>query len=120
MGQVTAATCLEEPYSRDVLTSEIGGLSLGTGKNTPPQTAFKAVVHRRGKDSGYSVIVKWSGKRTIWVATGGQRYRFYSDAKKAKQCNFIKMEEVRLPRQCVFFGHGSVYHTGGEGKRYIG
>lgn len=40
----------------------------------------------------------------------------YYDENQAKLCNFIKLEEVKLQRQSLFFGHRNVQHAGSGWK----
>lgn len=56
--------------------------------------------------------VNWSEKCTNSIASGNQNELFFSNEKKAKLENLIKME-VKLQRKCVFFGHGMVPYVSG-------
>lgn len=41
---------------------------------------------------------------------------FSSNEVKTKVCKTINMEDVELPKQCVFPGYGNVHHAGGVWK----
>lgn len=43
---------------------------------------------------------------------------FYSDEERTKLGKEIKVGEVKLRRECVFFEHGDVLHAGCARKRY--
>lgn len=57
-------------------------------------------------------MVNGSKECTILVLHGSLNYVFYSDVQKAKLCKVAKMEEVRFPKECVFFGYENVQHAG--------
>lgn len=40
----------------------------------------------------------------------------YSEDEKVKLCKVIRIEEVRLLRECVFFGHENMQHEDGSRK----
>lgn len=57
--------------------------------------------------------MKGSEKYMIWVAPEGQDHVFHFDEKNAKLCEIMKTEDLRLPRECVLFGHENVQNKDG-------
>lgn len=50
----------------------------------------------------FVVIVNGAEGCIILVIPGSRIYMFYSDEKKAKMCQVIMTEQVRLPSGCIF------------------
>lgn len=48
------------------------------------------------------------------MAPGSQNFLLYSDEEKARQCIVITMEQLKLPTEWAFFGHGNVQHAIGR------
>lgn len=50
----------------------------------------------------------------IWVVSVDHNSVLYSDVKKARLCEVIKMADVRLPTECILFGLRNVYNASGR------
>lgn len=51
-----------------------------------------------------------------WATYGYPSYVLYSDEGKIKLFKVVQMEEVMLPRTCIFFGQKNVHRAGGDEK----
>lgn len=109
-GWIGSGIRLEGPYSWKLHMPKTGGGFLITQKDCPAQMGCKDFGHCTWRNPGYSVTVSETVEYTIWIAPGSQKHVSYSDDQKANLCELIKMEEVKLPRECVFTGHGNMLH----------
>lgn len=100
-----------------LLLPRTSGRFLITAMNCPPQTGHDDLEHRERKNNGYFVTINGCEQCTLWVSRGSYSYVFYSDKEKEILRDVFRMEEVVLPAECVFFGHGSLNHAGGGWKR---
>lgn len=49
-----------------------------------------------------------SGERMIGAAPGSHNYVVHAVREKDKMCKDIIVEETKLPKDAVFFGHGNI------------
>lgn len=99
MRRTVAATCLEKPYAQKLLIPNIGGQVLITGKGCAPQKGHEDIEHLRGKHLYYFVFGNGPEECKTNFAAGSHSCVSYCDEKKAKICNVIKMECVKLPKK---------------------
>lgn len=114
VGSIVAAMRLEQPFAQRLFMPQAGAWFLITANDCPPQSGHNDFDHHRVKNRRNFVIVKTWEEFTIWVVPGSHNHMFYSDVDKRKLSKIIKMEEIRLSRESVIFGCGSVQHGNGE------
>lgn len=116
-GYVAPAMRPKVPCAQSLLTPITGGHFQITEKDRLRQTEHYDTEHRRKKHLEYFVLVNGTEECTIWVAPRNQHYVFHADDEKLKMCKIIKMEEMKLSRQCVYLLQRKVQHAGGDGKK---
>lgn len=68
--------------------------------------------HRQERNLGCVVVVNGSEECTLLVAPRSRNYVLSSDEKKPKLCEIIKIEDIKLPKEVLLFGHMNVQHEG--------
>lgn len=104
---------LDDKYAQELLIPSTRRRSPITKKEWLPQTKHNDFKHNRGRNPRSFVIGDGSEECTIWIEPGSHKYVFYSDEKKADLSEVLKMEEVKLQKEHVLFGHGLMQHAGG-------
>lgn len=100
-----------ERYGQELLVTSTNERYVIAGKNYPPRTSHHHFEHQTWKNAGLFLTMNVLEECAIPVAPGSHNFVFYSDGEKDKLCTVIKLEEMKLAKECVFFRHGSAQHA---------
>lgn len=85
-------------------TQRSGGWCLLTGENCPVY-GYNDFQSSKIALSVYYVIVTWEEGPTLYVCGGSHLYEFYLAMARKMLANALRLEEISMPSNSVFFGH---------------
>lgn len=85
-----------------------------SGRNVEAQAGHNDFEHDRDKSAGFFDIITGSFTAFVYVYPGSHYCVFYTNDERPTLTKILRIEEVTIPSDSEFIGHGYFQHAGGE------
>ena len=119
IGMLVSMLNLDKDGTVPLYFPKTGGRLLLTGRNAPaqvPHCDFPPDEDGEIGSPGYFVIVTGPEVASLWVCPGSQTFISYSEEERHQLGDVLKYEEISIPANSIFIGHGHLQHAGAGWK----